>query len=419
MSRWKINILGLLLLSGLLGCRGGEPSPEDIPTVVAEFVNAPRGLSVGTPLSVTARGSGVEHSLLTWTNVFGIRVIPGGSLKAEGEIYAWPIPEDLLRVAGKVDLVLAHNGSVLATHNLLIRPGPPTGIMETYVGPKTLVVNSEQPAMMITVPLDTFGNPVDNQRSVTQQVKYPGRETISRELRTTNLVSSYELAAGPQTGKILLAASADASRTVEENIELTPAWPETTVIQLDQFYPFADSRQEYWVSTAPVMDVYGNPVADGTVVEFVLRNGDGSLYGKYRAFTTGGVAQAHLLNPVAPTNLRLSANVPGGATSNSLALEFAAYVTQMPFRVEPDARRVEVGPLGAVMGQVVGDDLPVSLQIAGGGQQYAAEKLTYEGQCTFELPANLPPGEYTGELRAGGLIKPLRITLTEIPRNGF
>ena len=367
-------------------------------------------LTVCDSLRIPATVGDTARAVLVWQDAFGQRLLAARQ-DASGTYF---LADSLLtQHAGKVDLVLVEKQNPTATHTLHLRPASPSGLVETYAGAKTMVVNSRQTAMIIGVPKDRYGNPTAARTRTTFSLRYPGEAPRAVHGFTNNLVAAVELPTGPRTGKLLSGVAAGAARSIEEAIELTPGIPAGVTLHLENAFRFADERQEIVVRTDPMTDAFGNPVADGTLVDFLLHHRD-TLRGRYRAFATGGVARVRMPNPTRAGRWWVRAQVPGSPPSAPLALDFAPYVTELPLRYAAGSLRI--GPVAADLGQVVTDDLPVRVRLSGAATDLHLTGNTEDGYVRLELPDALAAGPYLATAEAGGLRRTLRFTLQKPAR---
>lgn len=393
--------LWLFLLLGLLACAGEKSAEKVVVPSAARLQLSADTIMAGSNCRITAEVAATaldSNWQLVWSNAFGDVVIPG---RAVDVLIHFTVPEHKLQKSGRHELALVRAGQVVDQKSLHILPGPPLDVMESYAGNKTMVAAGRQKAMVITIPKDTFDNPVQPGTPVSYQLRYPGAAVRVEEVPVEQLVSGIELPAGEQSGKIIIGASSGQARSVEETVMLTPGWPEAFTLQIQHWFPYADSRQNIELYTGFIRDATGNLVADGTAVIFQLMQ-QRKQVGVYRSFTSNGVARVHIENPDRAGVWDIQARIEGGILSDVLQLSFETYVTALPFQYESERHRIIAGPISAKLGQIVTDDLPVDVLLEGTDSSYVLEGLTENGFCSVTLPAGMLSGSYHCTVSAGG-----------------
>lgn len=398
-ARWLI----LMITAGWIGCGQNPTALYDTTALSAKLTLTDSIVQAGQKCSISARGAGVpidSNWLLVWTGTYGDVVFRG---QPADSLIVFDVPVLHFQRSGLIQLSLTRAGRVVDKRDLQIVPGPPVAVLESYAGNKTMVAGSRQRAMVMAIPKDTFENVAPAGSSVQFQLRYPGKEAYLEERTLEHLVSGVEIPAGERTGKIIIGVSSERARSSEEAVELTPAWPTQCSLDIDQWFPYADSRQNLVLRTGFIRDAANNLVADGTTVLFTVYERE-QLVARYNSFTTGGVARVHIENPDRETDWKIQAQVEGQISSNILRLHFAPYVTELPFVYAAKERAIIAGPLSANLGQLVTDDLRVEVQLRSPHNTYSFSGLTENGFCKISLPFRLTPGVYQCQITAGGLV---------------
>ncbi len=389
-----------LFLAGLSACSEKPvPKPQEVwegRLLVSDTVTlAGQNLRVQ---AIVEGASSPESCYLIWSGNFGDQVFKSSLQENKLSV---TIPDSLLRESGRALLSLCVDGQTLDQRSMQVLAGTPQGIIETYTGPRTIVVNSRQTAMTIGIPKDTFGNPANEGTAVQFQLRYPGRPPRSNEQAVSNLVSSLLIEPDKQKGKILVGAKSGEARSIEETIDLTPAWPIPFSIQAANWFPFADPRQNVFLQSGFITDAEGNKVADGTLIHFIVQE-NGTEVAHYRSFTSNGSVGVYIQNPEYPTDWEIFAYAEGEEKSNTLELTFASYIKELPFEYDPVEKALLLGPISGPLGQMVSDDFKVDIQLAGPDTTYFFSKKTKTGFCNLYLPFDFRPGVYQCQVLAGG-----------------
>ncbi|MCB9082621.1 MAG: hypothetical protein H6555_13020 [Lewinellaceae bacterium] len=383
-----------------LACSADSPAPDSA-TPQGRILLTDSLFQAGILTSIYARADTARADkswLLIWSDALGDTPVTGSW---RNDTLVFSIPRNLCSHSGRVQLSLTSGGQVADQRFLQLTPAAPEGVVETYVGPKTITVSSGQRAMVVAIPKDAFGNPVATGTVVTFSLRYPGQSIVTRESLMDNLVSSILIPAEERKGQILVGATAGKASSVEEGIALTPAWPGQVSLEVESWVPFADPRQYVAVRTNPIVDALGNLVADGTLVQIVVREQE-QVVGSYPGFTSNGVAQVHLQNPNHPADWEITAFANGKAEGPALRLGFVPYVVALAVTYLDEEKTLRIGPVKAPLGQLVTDDFPMEVTLQQQDQHYHFSVLTQDGFCSLSLPADFPAGIYRCSVMAGG-----------------
>lgn len=168
--------------------------------------------------------------------------------------------------------------------------------------------------------------------------------------------------------------------------------------------------------TDVIKDRFGNVVADGTLVNFMVvdQNG-GRLY--TAASTLAGVATGKLLHPTEASEWLVTAYITGGESkSNDLPLSFVTAVRDFEVRFSGGNRKIEVGPpLQGFMDQLVPDGLLIDLKLYDSTGVLLDTKTTNSSKGrggTFELFERFyANGSYKITIMAAGILKEYELDL--------
>lgn len=400
----NLPLCGVLvwLIAGITACIGETTPASDPVGVSARLMISDSIVRAGQSARIWAQATTStldSNWYLVWSGGLGDVIFRGDP---QDSLITFRLPDHHFQKSGRIQLHLVHAGTLMDDKQLEILPGNPVNVVESYAGNKTMVAASGQRAMVIAIPRDTFGNPAAEGTWVDFKLRYPGSSEMTRREPIDHMVSGIELDAGNRTGKIIVGASAGLARSVEETVELTPAWPTSFSLEVEDWFPYADSRHNVVLQTGFIRDAGGNLVADGTSVLFAVYEDD-QLVAQYQSLTSSGSARGLIQNPDRQTNWRISALVEGDIRSNPVRLDFAPYVVSLPFRYDAIQRTIIAGPVTANLGQLVTDDLPVEIRLAQADSIYYFSGLTENGFCTVSLPTQLRAGQYRCQVAAGGM----------------
>ena len=403
----RINDIRLLLGSLLLfsvACSGPSSSNSSVSLrpitgvlcLSDSTTFAGEGVSI---FAISKQNTPADSLCLIWSGPYGDMLYIEEN--RSGDTVYFPIAEQAFQRSGVAMLSLCQKGQVLDKKTLNILPLSPIGVIETYAGEKTMVVKSDQTAMIVAIPKDTFGNPSMAGTPVQYALRYPGAPVSMLNNVINKVVSAQLINAGPKTGKILIGVSSDEANSIEETITLMSTWPSVFNIKAESWFPFADSRQNIIVRTGFIKDAWGNVVTDGTLLHFVIEE-DGVQVAKYRGYTSSGAAQIQIENPDHAADWKIYALSEGGISSNTINLNFDIYVQELPFYYDPEQKSIVVGPIRGILGQMVTDDLEIQLILERPDNEYHFSGLTENGYCTVLLPDTFSAGKYQCQVLAGG-----------------
>jgi hypothetical protein len=172
-------------------------------------------------------------------------------------------PPVLTQRRGELLLQLWQGQVLLDQQKVRILAGRAAGVIETYAGPRTIEALSGQKSMVVAVPKDRFGNPLPDGQSLQFHFRYPatGPETEGKPVE--NLIGVHPFEARSLAGKITMGVEADEARAEAEELRITPAWANRIRIRVEEWFPYADGRQNVKILTEKLRDPAGNLVSDG------------------------------------------------------------------------------------------------------------------------------------------------------------
>jgi hypothetical protein len=311
------------------------------------------------------------------------------------------LPPVLTQRRGELLLQLWQGQVLLDQQKVRILAGRAAGVIETYAGPRTIEALSGQKSMVVAVPKDRFGNPLPDGQSLQFHFRYPATGPETEEKPVENLIGVHPFEARSLAGKITMGVEADEARAEAEELRITPAWANRIRIRVEEWFPYADGRQNVKILTEKLRDPAGNLVSDGTRVEFWVRDSQENT-ALYRSQVSGGTAQVQLANPDQATTWEIRAYLGRETESNPLKLAFEPYVRELPWAFAASQRVLSVGPAIGVLKEIVPDGLILRLKINGPEQDWATQALLVDGRAEITLPRDSPAGWYRCWLRAGG-----------------
>lgn len=289
--------------------------------------------------------------------------------------------------SGNLSLSCSCDGEILDFKTTQIQAGPGANKMEAYNGPKSLLSYDDVSSMLVVIPKDKYGNPVKENTEVNFSKQYPNLIQLNSSEKTQNLVAYKITQSIGKSGKILLGANCDNAFIAEQEIQVQATLPKKITIETIEVHPNADSRQNIHIATLPILDVNGNPVADGTKINFIVLNAIGKQ-AQYASFTINGIARVLIQNPSKAARWQVIATLYGSVFSNILNFHFASFI--MPFELElsKNNESLKAGPLSTSLGQLAPDGTIAKIKLLNGTKiilETTAEAV--DGFIEYQIPS--------------------------------
>ncbi|MEI7771489.1 MAG: hypothetical protein WCI67_15970 [Chloroflexales bacterium] len=400
-----IRAIALLLLSLAAGCASSAPAPA-LALAGALALRAPAAIAAGEPATLVAERidapDGLAVTLVT-NGSYGARVYRGVFLAGRAE---FRIPGADTQAAGFVTL-RARAGAAAGDAKLTITPGPPVDPVVPLVGPRTIIADGAHWGTALAIPFDAYGNPVAEGTPVTFSLQRPGAQAETFSAPVTNMLAWRRVFSATRAGRTTITVSVGAARGPDASLIETPGWPAPFALSASPLGLPADGQQLVTLRTQPVVDAYGNPMLDGTLVTFVAEVPGGQLR-FIPAYTIDAVAEAQIQAPTEPGAVTVRATLYG-IESAPLQIVFAPgpAVGSIPVGAQVDAEGgavvISAGPLLAALGQFAPEATAVQVTIIGpDGVARRLERLAAGGRARVELRlSDFAPGEYRVEVAAG------------------
>ena len=398
-----INILMLTTIVSL-SCGTKEDSMSVTKTIgTAEILFEVDSISAGSKIKkidVAANSfEGIENLKLLVSNKWGIKVIAS---PIKNEIASFSLSEVRFEESGEVEFIVVAEAEVLDRHKLKVLPLRGDSLIESYLGPKTIIVGGKEKTMLTNITTDKYGNPISDGSLVNYSVRFPMEQAYTVGVKTDHLVSFVQLRSKDITGKIIIGANSSDASIREQEVRVTPGFAQNISIELIEWFPYADSRQTVWLKSSVIKDDHGNVVADGTMVSYVVKDGV-DIINEYKSYTVGGISNVFIENPKVESNWKVIAKTDDENKSNILELNFQSNIENMAFDYNKGEHSISVGPITSELGQYINDGTEVSLTIKKGGEEIKLEKEALDGYCEFKLRGKkFVQGTYALALEVGG-----------------
>lgn len=375
-----------------------------------QLKNAKKTYTAGSEIVLTFSPPPEENVYLYYSSSYGSTIVYP-TLK-EG-VLKFIIPEFLARTSGLVSWKLVSDDFITSGEFQIVPDSQNKIIIETYLGPQQVFAGGIDFAMMTAIPVDLFDNPLQDSTELLFNIQFEDK-VMQFPLFSKNMIVWKRIFSTEQTGRILATVQRPTYFSKEKAIEVYPFVPQNFKIAADRNHTFADGNQITQLKTSIVKDKYGNIVADGTLVDFIITDKSGYRL-KIPASTINGIATGNLLHPEAPDTLKIKAYIYGIAESESMMLTYQAAVKDFDVQLSSDNFEIEAGPIRGFMNQLVPDGLTVTLKC-----YYAKDliltdqKTTVNGKVNWSLnPAYFPKGIDEIQITTAGIKKQFNLQDTQ------
>lgn len=214
--------------------------------------------------------------------------------------------------------------------------------IDLYIGPRTVVADTETFSMMVAVPTDATGNPVANGTEISYLVTRPSLLTEESVRGTDGLLSYVEVFSSTVAGRTRLAASVDTATGPERSFLEVAGLPVSFALNPVDPLPPADGQALIRLRTDVLVDEFENELPNGTAVYLDASGATGIR--RLQSVTIDGVAEFVLEVPDQPGEVTVIATASGTQSApNTLA--FSSAVTELPVTLtdHPDGTLVSIG----------------------------------------------------------------------------
>ncbi|MBT8287528.1 MAG: hypothetical protein KJO00_05890 [Bacteroidia bacterium] len=396
----KIFVLVIPLILGLFGI---HQNPSNILNV--DLISDQTVYHVGDAIRIEFKAVELESPSLICRSSYGTTVLLPSEKKESLEFI---LPDFLVKKAGTISWQLKDGQSSLKSGKLTIIADQEINSIEVYAGPPDIVAGGEDDAMIVTIPLDLYNNPVPDTSIVTLYGQI-GNDTEIDTLRVSNGIAFKRIFSPELAGRSIYSVEGTNASSKEIILNINPGLPTDFTIDFNRPHNYADGNQITRVQTSIITDAFQNIIADGTLVEFRILTKSGNKMIS-QATTIDGIAIAPLLHPESNDSYLVEAVIPGLAKSNTVQLEYEQAVFDIPVTFHENTKEIVAGPILSFLGQWIPDGFRVKLKIYQNDTLIKTiSEQTINGRTKFMLnDLDIPEGKYTIKIEAGGLIKELK-----------
>lgn len=384
------------------GCSKSPDAPsEKIPDTI-KFISTERAFTANDSIVLKFDGKPSKQLLLIQNGWGTIALQPDSTNTG----LTFTLPQTITQKSGLAHWSLLHQKTKVAEGSINILPSKTwSESMEAYIGPTSIFADNQDQAMIVSLPQDTFGNPLPDSTMVQLTEKFKNSQN-NTSMPVQGLIAHAYVGEHGEVGELFLSTGLENQVSKEFTVSVLPTKSADFNITMERQHNFADGNQIVSFTTSTVKDRNGNTVADGTMVNFVVEDGSGNQYQTYGQ-TLNGVAVGKMLHPEAPTQWKVKAHISGLSQSNSLELDFEAAVRDYTVHLSEDGSSITVGPILSYMKQWVPDGMGIHLEIKSpDGESLLTQQTTSrKGMGKFELPENMNAYENTVKITVAGIEK--------------
>lgn len=190
-------------------------------------------------------------------------------------------------------------GDQVRRSQIFVAPGQVKGFLEFQITPKTQTVGGDR-FWAFSLPVDRFQNSVKDETRVMFWFRPPRGDVLKKVSKTTRAgVAFHSSHTTNKTGKWQISSTSGSSRAIEQRLRQIADEPSNLAIKVAKDRSQVDGLYEVKLESHNVIDRFGNPMPDGSVVTFqVSRNG--KIFAIIPSVIAGGSARTRLFRPSSP-----------------------------------------------------------------------------------------------------------------------
>ena len=367
----------------------------------ATLISTSKEFVAGSKISLKFKVKSLKSPMLFIHHSYGSTLLTSTSNGSEIEFL---IPKKIAKKSGVVNWKFIDEGNVILKGKFTISSDNSSKTtIESYLGPNSIQAGNTDFSMLVVIPTDIFDNPLSNNTAVNISNQF--LETInSKEEKTNNFIAWQNILSKEKSGTILVSSFCNGINSKELTTNVYPSNPADFQLFYDRNHEYADGNQLTELSTSIIKDEFGNTVADGTLINFIITTNENNLL-KTRASTINGIATAKMLHPEKETVWKVRGLVTGLAESNEMVISYKSVLKDFEVLLSEDNRIIIIGPLKSFMNQLVPDGITVRLSIFSDGKLVETMvKTSFEGKVMFYLdPEFYIENSYSFKIEALGI----------------
>lgn len=285
--------------------------------------------------------------------------------------------------------------------------------LESYCGPKHLVVDRNDYSMVISTVLDLYDNPFPKEEQI-KVAFHSANEITQSDLKMRPLFGFKKLHAPDKKGYGTVVSSYEEISDKSFRLDYYALDPLNFSISCERQHKYADGQQLVVFKTSLIEDASGNTIGNGTVVRFRIENGRGEVSELY-AQTISGIATCVRYAPEQACSWSVSADIAHYAKNiKRLTVNFLASVSDFNLGYQKKEGSIIIGPVTGYMGQWVKNGMIASIEISGDATTKFFKKPVKDGMVIIPIrKLQLAKGDYTMNATIAGISKDIKFTIND------
>ncbi len=413
--RWRAALAYVLLFPAIFVLSQKPAATTELP-VASQWnatlaIEAPAQVAAGSPFSVLVKGAAPQSTVtLQVQGNYGPRTF---TTVANGQA-RFDIPAADWAESGTLTL-LAFADEQVGVNQLEILPDVAVDPVDTYVGPRTVWADSQDFTMAVTVPKDTFGNPVADDTAVAYDVTRANGQSQKFTSKTRGLLSYITAFSTTTSGRSTIAiTSGDANGTEESFLEVAGP-PATITLTPQDELPLADGRTLLRLRTEQLFDQFDNELPDGIIADLLVNKQD-TIVRRLQKTVQKGTVEFTVEAPDEASELTFIVAI-NGVQSEPLILSFETAVNN---NFSATSWQLQDGEWVTGIGEVVtakGSYIPDGAVATITHEDRTYEGAFLEGLALIETPFD-PVGKNVAVLDASAIVTAAKTEKPE-PRSRF
>lgn len=193
--------------------------------------------------------------------------------------------------------------------------------IDNYLGPKNVPANGISPIMMILVPNDVYGNPLENGTQTIIETNRKNNQIQFYPAEIQQLVSYKTFVSSTNAGKVFVKTKTSNIKGKEKVWEEFANPPANFRIFATDVFPQKSHKRFFYLESDKIYDIYGNLLTDGTLISCEVKMPD-QTFSYYKATSINGVINLKIRNPEKAGTIYITSYLSDICKSNTLSLSF-------------------------------------------------------------------------------------------------
>lgn len=358
--KYKLITILICILLIITSCRNRQqqerqislPPPQNIPLKIDRDT-----IKAGQDLNIDIENIYTDAFILVQTTMMSSIV----KLEKNKPIQTIHLDSSYTTKTGTLNIQLIIENKKIYENKVEILPKSPYKFIESYLGPRGVIVSSDEPVMTVAIPTDKYDNPISKGSTVIYKYQRPNGNKEYTKVKTDHLVTFHDALPQQKTGKTLLGISCGEANSNEKEFDEEPDWVNKISIESVDYQAVADARQFFKIKTLPLKDKYNNLIANGTEVIFYAINQEKKV-NQYKTLSIDGIAEAIVQSPPTADKWEVYA-ICGHERSESITLNFQRCLKDFMVVYDTEKHEIVAGQILSYLEQYISDASPIIFEI--------------------------------------------------------